>query len=377
MAKRDYYETLGVERGAGADALKRAYRKLAMRYHPDRNPGDAGAEAKFKEASEAWQVLSDDEKRAAYDRLGHAAFENAGGGPGGGAGFGFSSENFSDVFDDLFGDFMGRSGRAGGRGRGADVRYNMQIGLEEAYGGRDTTVRVATTASCESCGGSGAAAGSKPVACRACGGMGKVRAQQGFFTIERTCLNCQGAGRIIESPCAGCRGAGRAPREKQLEIKIPPGVEDGTRIRIAGEGEAGLRGAPPGDLYVFIRIEPHRLFERDGADLYCRVPLPMVRAALGGSLEVPALDGKRARIAVPAGTQTGRRFRLRGKGMPILRSAGAGDLIVEAVVETPVNLSEEQRDLLRRFDSAAAPGSHPRSEGFFARMKELWEDLRD
>ena len=375
MAKRDYYESLGVERGADADALKRAYRKLAMRYHPDRNPGDAGAETKFKEVSEAYQILSDDEKRAAYDRFGHAAFDGAGAG-GGGAGFGFTGANFADVFDDLFGEVMGRS-RSSRSGRGADLRYDLEIGLEEAFAGKRTSIRATATVSCDPCGGSGAEAGSRLVDCASCRGLGKVRAQQGFFSIERTCPQCQGAGRVIETPCRACRGAGRVAREKQLQVDIPPGVEDGTRIRLSGEGEAGMRGAPAGDLYIFIAVSPHSLFTREGRDLYCRVPLPMVRAALGGPVEVPTLDGKRAVITVPAGTQTGHRFRLRGKGMPVLRAGGAGDLFVQTAVETPVDLTDEQRDLLRRFEAAGTPGAHPESEGFLARVKEFWEDLRD
>ena len=281
------------------------------------------------------------------------------------------------MFDDLFGDIMGGR-RSSARGRGADMRYNLEIGLEDAFNGRRTTVRATIAAACDSCGGSGAEAGSRPAECRTCRGMGKVRAQQGFFTIERTCPQCQGAGRVIQSPCRACRGAGRTTREKQLKVDIPPGVDDGARIRLAGEGEAGLRGAPPGDLYIFVSIAPHRLFTREGADLYCRVPLPMVRAALGGPVEVPTLDGKRAVVTVPEGTQTGHRFRLRGKGMPVLRGGGgAGDLFVQTVVETPVNLTDEQRALLRKFESADAPGSHPESEGFWARVREFWDDLRD
>ena len=375
MAKRDYYESLGVERGADAAALKRAYRKLAMRYHPDRNPDDAEAEARFKEVSEAYQILSDDEKRAAYDRFGHAAFDGAGAG-GGGAGFGFTATNFADVFDDLFGEVMGRS-RATHSGRGTDLRYDLKIGLEDAFAGKRTAIRATATAGCDPCGGSGAEAGSRPVECSSCRGAGKVRAQQGFFSIERTCPRCQGAGKVIESPCRVCRGSGRVAREKQLQIDIPAGVEDGTRIRLAGEGDAGRRGAPPGDLYIFIAVESHPLFTRDGRDLYCRVPLPMVRAALGGPIDVPTLDGKRAVVTVPAGTQTGHRFRLRGKGMPVLHGPGAGDLFVQTVVETPVDLTDEQRDLLRRFEAAGAPGAHPESEGFLARVREFWDDLRD
>ncbi len=375
MEKRDYYETLGVERGVDAETLKRAYRKLAMRYHPDRNPDDAEAETNFKAVSEAYGVLSDNEKRAAYDRFGHAAFEGAGAADG--AGFGFAGSNFADVFDDLFGDFMGGRRSADGRRRGADVRYNLEIGLEDAFAGRRTTVRTTVAVTCESCGGSGAEAGSHPVDCPSCRGLGKVRAQQGFFTIERTCPRCQGAGRIIESPCRTCRGAGRGAREKQLQVDIPRGVEDGTRIRLAGEGEAGLRGGSPGDLYIFIGVAPHRLFNREGNDLFCRVPLPMVRAALGGTIEVPTLDGERAVVTVPAGTQSGHRFRLRGKGMPSLRGDGSGDLFVQTAVETPVNITAKQRDLLQQFEAAGNPGSHPESEGFFARVKELWDDLTD
>ena len=374
MAKPDYYETLGVDREVDAETLKRAYRKQAMRYHPDRNPDDAEAEAKFKEASEAYQVLSDDEKRAAYDRFGHAAFDGA---SAGGPGFGFSGSSFADVFDDLFGDIVGGRRASSGARRGADVRYNLEIDLADAFAGRRTTVRVTTAASCEACDGSGAAAGTRPVTCPACQGMGKVRAQQGFFTIERTCQQCRGAGRFIESPCTTCRGSGRVAREKQLEVDIPRGVDDGMRIRLAGEGEAGVRGAPPGDLYIFVSIAQHRLFTREGDNLFCRVPLPMVRAALGGTVEVPTLDGGRARVTVPEGTQTGHRFRLRGKGMPALRGGGTGDLFVQTVVETPVNLTDEQRDLLRRFDSSGSPDTHPQSEGFFAKVRDLWDDLRD
>ena len=307
-----------------------------MRYHPDRNPGDAGAETKFKEVSEAYQILSDDEKRAAMTASA-TPLSTARGPGGGGAGFGFTGANFADVFDDLFGEVMGRS-RSSRSGRGADLRYDLEIGLEEAFAGKRTSIRATATVSCDPCGGSGAEAGSRLVDCASCRGLGKVRAQQGFFSIERTCPQCQGAGRVIETPCRACRGAGRVAREKQLQVDIPPGVEDGTRIRLSGEGEAGMRGAPAGDLYIFIAVSPHSLFTREGRDLYCRVPLPMVRAALGGPVEVPTLDGKRAVITVPAGTQTGHRFRLRGKGMPVLRAGGAGDLFVQTAVETPVDI---------------------------------------
>jgi len=381
MAKADYYELLGVARGASADEIKKAFRKLAMKWHPDKNPGDAAAEQKFKEINEAYSVLSDDDKRAAYDRYGHAAFE--GGGPGGGGagarGFDFGS-SFADVFDDLFGDFMGGRGqRGGGNGatRGSDLRYNMEITLEEAFKGKKTQIRVPSTIACEACEGSGAAPGSKPTTCPSCQGAGKVRAQQGFFTVERTCPTCQGAGRIIKDPCKVCSGHGRVSKEKTLSVNIPQGVEDGTRIRLAGEGEAGLRGGPTGDLYIFLTVVPHALFRRDGANLFCRVPIPMVTAALGGNIEVPTIDGTRARVAIPAGTQTGRQFRLKGKGMPALRGGALGDLYINAVVETPMNLTAKQKDLLKEFEKAGGKGTSPESEGFFAKVKELWNDLTE
>ncbi|MCF4166866.1 molecular chaperone DnaJ [Zavarzinia compransoris] len=380
MAKADYYELLGVARGASADDIKKAFRKLAMKWHPDKNPGDAEAEKKFKEINEAYSVLSDDDKRAAYDRYGHAAFEG-GGGPGGpGArGFDFGS-SFADVFDDLFGEFMGRGGqRGGGNGamRGSDLRFNMEISLEEAFKGKKTQIRVPSTISCEACDGSGAAPGSKPTTCPTCQGAGKVRAAQGFFTVERTCPTCQGAGRIIKEPCKVCGGHGRVSKEKTLSVNIPQGVEDGTRIRLAGEGEAGLRGGPPGDLYIFLTVTPHALFRRDGANLFCRVPIPMVTAAMGGNIEVPTIDGSRARVAIPAGTQTGRQFRLKGKGMPALRGGAMGDLYINAVVETPMNLTAKQKELLKEFEKAGGKGTSPESEGFFAKVKELWNDLTE
>jgi molecular chaperone DnaJ len=378
MAKQDFYELLGVRRGAGAEDIKKAYRKLAMQHHPDRNPGDKASEHKFKELSEAYEVLKDEQKRAAYDRFGHAAFENGGNGPGGGAGFGFGAGGFADIFDEMFGDFVGGQ-RGQGPGRGSDLRYNLEISLEDAFKGKQTSVRVPTLAQCETCQGSGAEAGSKPVNCPTCKGSGRVRAQQGFFTIERTCASCQGAGRVIEKPCRTCAGQGRVRKEKTLAVSIPPGVEDGTRIRLAGEGESGMRGAASGDLYIFLSIAPHRLFQRDGANIHCRVPIPMATAALGGSIEVPAIDGGRAKIAVPPGTQTGHQFRLRTKGMSVLRSTQRGDMYVQAVVETPVNLTKRQQELLREFDKEgdSRKANHPESEGFFSRVKEFFEDLRE
>jgi molecular chaperone DnaJ len=376
MAKRDYYEELGVAKGASADDLKKAYRKLAMQFHPDKNPGDAKAEQRFKDLSEAYDVLKDDQKRAAYDRYGHAAFENGGAGRAGGFEFGFGS-GFADIFDEMFGEFMG--GRRGQtQGRGADLRFNLEISLEDAFGGSNAKIQVAASQVCESCEGAGAAPGSKPVNCPTCHGHGKVRAQQGFFTIERTCPSCHGAGRVIEKPCPSCAGAGRVRKEKALSVSIPAGVEDGTRIRLAGEGEAGLRGAPSGDLYIFVSIAPHRFFQRDGANIFCRVPIPMTRASLGGAIEVPAVDGSRAKVSIPAGTQSGHQFRLKGKGMSVLRSGARGDMYIEAVVETPVNLTKKQQELLREFDQAGDSKDHsPQSEGFFAKVRELWADLRE
>ncbi len=377
MAKPDYYETLGVDRGADKDALKKAYRKLAMQYHPDRNPGDAEAERKFKELNEAYDVLKDDEKKAAYDRFGHAAFE--GGGPRPGGGFEGFSGGFADIFEEMFGEFMGGVGRrSGGSGRGSDLRYNMAISLEDAFNGKQAEIRVPTSVSCDECEGTGAEAGSKPVTCTSCGGRGKVRTQQGFFTIERTCPSCGGVGQRIENPCRACDGAGRQRREKTLSVSIPAGVEDGTRIRLSGEGEAGMRGAPPGDLYLFLNIDPHPVFQREGADIFCRVPLEMVTASLGGAIEVPTIEGSRARLSIPSGTQSGRQFRLRGKGMSVLRSPSRGDMYVEATVETPVNLTDQQKALLEEFRAAAgAEKTSPQSHGFFDRVKELWDDLRE
>ena len=381
MAKPDYYETLGVDRGADDAALKSAYRKLAMKFHPDRNPDDASAEAKFKEANEAYDVLKDADKRAAYDQFGHAAFENGGGGGGGGGGFG---GGFADIFDEMFGDFTSRGGRAGNRGgaaHGADLRYNMQISLEDAFRGRETQIRVPTAVSCGDCNGSGAAKGSRPSTCGGCQGRGKVRAQQGFFTVERTCPACNGAGQVIEDPCKTCGGAGRTRKEKTLKVTVPAGVEDGTRIRLSGEGEAGAQGGSAGDLYIFIAVAPHRMFQRDSADLHLRVPIPMTTAAIGGSVEVPTIEGKRAKVTVPGGTQSGHQFRLRGKGMSVLRSQARGDMYIDVVVETPVNLSKRQEELLREFDGEKpAKGkttTSPESEGFFSRVKELWDDLTD
>jgi len=377
MAKQDFYELLGLQRNASPDDIKKAYRKLAMQHHPDRNQGDQEAEQKFKTISEAYEILKDDQKRAAYDRFGHAAFENGGGRAGTGD-FGFAA-GFADIFDEMFGDFGGqRRGERGGGNRGNDLRYNLEIALEESFKGKQTTVRVTTLAPCEPCGGSGAAAGSRPVNCPTCHGTGRIRAQQGFFTIERTCASCHGAGRVIENPCKSCAGQGRVRKEKSLAVSIPAGVEDGTRIRLAGEGEAGLRGGSAGDLYIFLAVKPHGIFQRDGANIHCRVPISMPSAALGGSIEVPVVDGARAKLNIPAGTQSGHQFRLRGKGMTVLRSPSRGDMYVEVVVETPVHLSKRQQELLREFEKAGESSkTQPESEGFFAKVKEFFEDLRE
>jgi len=369
MAKRCYYECLEVERTADESQLKSAFRKLAMKYHPDRNQDDPKAEHKFKEINEAYEVLKDSEKRAAYDRYGHAAFEQ---GRGGGHGFGADfASTFSDIFDDFFG-MGGRRSRGTGRERGADLRYNMEITLEDAYYGKAAQVSIPTSVTCDDCSGSGAKAGTKPKVCGTCGGAGRVRAQQGFFTIERTCPACQGRGQSIETPCTSCGGAGRVTRERTLSVNIPAGVEDGTRIRLAGEGEAGLRGGPAGDLYIFLTLTQHEFFQRDGADLYCEVPVSMVTAALGGEFEVPTIDGNQAKIKVPAGTQSSRRFRLSSKGMPVLRQKQRGDMYVQVRVETPQNLTKRQRELLAEFEKLSSPETQPEAEGFFGKVKDFF-----
>jgi molecular chaperone DnaJ len=378
MAKRDYYETLGVSRGAGEDDLKAAFRKLAKQFHPDRNPGDKSAEQRFKEVNEAYEILKDPQKRAAYDQFGHAAFDGTGNRAGQG---GFGPEfgaSMSDIFDDLFGEFMGgrrgrERGRTGGRERGADVPYNMEITLEEAFHGKQAQIRVPTTVTCDACSGTGAKPGTRPTACATCGGFGKVRASQGFFTIERTCPTCQGRGETIETPCDKCGGTGRNTKERTLSVNIPAGVEDGTRIRLAGEGQAGLRGGPPGDLYIFLTIKPHEFFQRDGSDVFCRVPISMVTAALGGQVEVPTIDGGRTRVKIPEGSETGKQFRLRGKGMPVLRSRVSGDMYIQVDVETPKNLSRRQRELLEEFERSSSKDTSPQSAGFFARVAQFFE----
>ena len=381
MAKEDYYKTLGIERNANDQDIKKAYRKLAMKFHPDRNHGDTKAEKKFKELNEANDVLSDGEKREAYDRFGHAAFEQSGAGAGGfNQGFGHGFSGFSDIFDEMFGDaFSGnRRSRSGQSGRGADLRYNMEITLTQAFKGEKANISVPTSVQCGACNGVGSKNGAAPGSCDACNGYGKVRAQQGFFTIERTCPTCQGSGQVIKEACNTCTGSGRVRKEKTLSVTIPPGVEDGTRIRLSGEGEAGFNSAQSGDLYIFISIATHHIFQRDGANIYCRVPLPFTSACLGGHFEVPTVDSGRARVSIPAGTQSGHQFRLKGKGMSILRSKERGDMFVQAFVETPVNLSKKQKELLKEFQNEGKPmENNPESEGFFSKVKDIWEDLKD
>ena len=368
MAKRCYYEVLGVPRGASDTDLKTAYRKQAMKYHPDRNPGDGEAEHRFKEINEAYEVLKDGDKRSTYDRFGHAAFEQASGGHGFGAEF---ASSFADIFDDFFGMAGARRTRSSGRERGADLRYNMEITLEEAYAGKNAQIRIPTSVTCDTCSGSGAKAGSKMKVCTTCGGHGKIRHAQGFFTLERACPSCQGRGQVIDNPCPACGGLGRVSRERALSVDIPPGVEDGTRIRLSGEGEAGLRGGPAGDLYIFLSLRAHAFFQRDGADLHCRVPISMVTAALGGGFDVPLIDGGKTRVKVPEGTQSGRVFRLSGKGMPVLRARGTGDMYVQVMVETPQKLSKRQKELLTEFERQSSGETHPESAGFFAKVKEF------
>jgi molecular chaperone DnaJ len=382
MAKADFYETLGVGRTADEKELKSAFRKLAMKYHPDKNPGDDEAEKKFKELNEAYETLKDPQKRAAYDRFGHAAFEQGGGGFGGGGGGFAGGGGFSDIFEDIFGEMMGggRGGRArstGGRERGADLRYNMEISLEEAFTGKTAQIRVPTSITCDLCTGTGAKPGTKPTTCATCQGSGRVRAAQGFFSIERTCPTCHGRGQTIADPCTKCHGHGRVTEERSLSVNIPSGIEDGTRIRLQGEGEAGLRGGPSGDLYIFLSVKPHEFFQRDGADLYCSVPISMTTAALGGTFDVVTLDGTKSRVTVPEGTQAGKQFRLKAKGMPVLRSAQTGDLYIQIQIETPQKLTKRQRELLQEFEQLSSKENNPESTGFFARMKDFFDTLSD
>jgi molecular chaperone DnaJ len=385
MSKADYYQTLGVGRSAAADEIKRAYRKLAMQYHPDRNRGDTAAEQKFKDVNEAYEVLKDDQKRAAYDRYGHEGLNAGMGGGRSAGGFEFSA-GFAEMFDEMFGEFMGSSQRGRRRGtvgqRGADLRYDLEITLEEAFQGKHVTLNVPGSKSCSTCNGSGAAPGTGTVSCTLCHGHGKIRSQQGFFTVERSCPQCGGAGSVIEKPCGDCQGRGRVAEDKQLEVDIPAGIESGTRIRLNGEGEAGIRGGGAGDLYVFLGIKPHPVFERQSSDLACRVTVPMTLAALGGSVEITGITGDPLKVTVPEGTQSGQRVRLKGKGMSTLRSSHVGDLHVELAVQTPAKLNKKQKELLRAFAEARNETDALKAEssgngGVLDKVKELWQDLTD
>ena len=378
MSKRDYYEVLGLSKGASGDEIKKGYRAKAKELHPDRNSDNPNAETMFKEVNEAYDVLKDADRKAAYDRYGHAAFEGGiggGGRPGGGPGD-FSSA-FSDVFDDLFGDFMG-GGRGNSRNRasrGSDLRYNLQVTLEDAYSGLQKSINIPTSVECGSCNGTGAEGGSEPTTCPTCSGMGKVRATQGFFTVERTCPTCSGIGQMIKNPCKKCGGQGRAEKDRALSVNIPAGVETGTRIRLSGEGEAGLRGGPSGDLYIFIEVREHGIFQREGGNLFCRVPVSMTSAALGGDIEVPTIDGGRSRVKIPSGSQSGRQMRLRNKGMPSIKSSQIGDMFIELAIETPVNLTSRQKELLREFE-AMSEDNNPESKSFFSTVRSFWDTMK-
>jgi molecular chaperone DnaJ len=372
MSKTDYYELLGVARDASAQDLKKAYRRLAMKYHPDRNPDDQSAEARFKEISEAYEVLADPDKRAAYDRFGHAGVD-----PSAGGGFGGGAQSFSDIFGDVFGDIFG-GGRGGQRvNRGADLRYTLELDLEDAVKGTTVEIRVPTLVQCDACNGNGAKKGTSPVTCSTCGGAGQIQMQQGFFSVRQTCPTCRGRGTIIKDPCGDCHGQGRKEKRKTLSVKIPPGVDTGDRIRLAGEGEAGPHGGQAGDLYVQVRVKDHAIFQRDGKDLYTEVPISFVDAALGGELEVPTLDG-RVKLRIPAETQTGKLFRLRGKGVTPVRGGTAGDLLCRVIVETPVNLNKEQKELLRQFQEAVDQETHrhaPKKNSWFDGVKKFFDDM--
>lgn len=364
MSKRDYYDVLGVSQDVDEKELKAAYRKLAMKNHPDRNPDDKAAAERFREATEAYDVLKDPQKRAAYDRMGHAAFDQSTGGFGGGG--------FSDIFDQMFSEFS-RGARGGQADRaGNDLRYDLNVSLEEAFSGVQRDITVNVPVGCDDCDGSGASEGSRSQNCGTCGGSGRVRAQQGLFAVERTCHTCQGMGRVIYDPCRSCGGAGRVQQNKVLSVSVPAGVDTGTRIRLSGKGEAGLRGGQPGDLYIFISVDPHPILERDGADIMTRIPVPMTIAVLGGAIEVPTVEGRPARLTIEPGTQSGRRFRMRGKGMPVLRRRTRGDQIVEVQIETPTNLTKKQKELLSQF--ADAGDTSPETESFLKRVRRIWTD---
>lgn len=372
-AEVDFYELLQVERTADDATIKSSYRKLAIRFHPDKNPGCKDSEARFKAISQAYDCLKDPQKRAAYDRYGHEAFQN-GGGPGAGAGAGFG--DIGDIFESIFGSQFGGGGRQQAR-RGADLRYDMEIGLDEAFHGKTTQIQIDVSQSCEPCAGKGAEPGTGTRRCTLCGGHGKVRSQQGFFMVERTCPTCHGRGEVIEKPCRSCRGEGRIDQPQTLEVNIPAGVDDGNRIRLSGKGEAGPFGAPPGDLYIFLHIRRHKVFEREGTTLVTRVPISFTTAALGGQIEIPGLDGERLAIDIPAGIQSGKQLRKRGAGMPVLQARGRGDLVIEVTVETPTKLTARQKELLHELQDSETNVQCPQSKGFFDRIKDAWSDLTE
>lgn len=373
----DYYELLECERTADDATIKSSYRRLAMRWHPDRNPGDAEAEHRFKTISEAYECLKDPQKRAAYDRFGHEAYKQGmSGGGGGGAGPGAGFSDLGDIFETIFGSAFGGGGRQQAR-RGADLRYDLEISLDDAFHGKKAEIEIEVAAKCEPCDGSGAEPGTGTRRCNLCGGHGQVRAQQGFFMVERTCPTCHGRGEVIEKPCRVCRGEGRVDTPQKLDVTIPAGVDTGTRIRLAGRGEAGPFGAPPGDLYIFIHITRHPVFERDGTNLVTRAPISFTTAALGGTITIPGLDSKSIEVEIPAGIQNGRQLRKRGEGMPVLQGRGRGDLVVDIVVETPTKLSARQKELLRELQATETGDECPESKGFFNRLKEAWEDLTE
>ena len=376
MAKKDYYETLGITKSASEADIKKAYRSKAKELHPDRNSGSQTAEEDFKAVNEAYEILKDPNKKAAYDQYGHAAFENGGfGGAGGGSDF---SSAFSDVFEDLFGDFMGGSSRresGTSSKRGSDLRYNMSLTLEEAFKGKSTNINVPSSVKCDPCEGTGGKDGTKPASCPTCGGLGKVRAQQGFFTVERTCPTCTGRGQVNKNPCRFCSGSGTTRKNKNLSVNIPAGVETGTRIRLTGEGEAGFQNGPPGDLYIFTEVLNHAIFQRDNTNLFCQIPISIVTATLGGEIDSPTLDGGKTRVKIPSGVQHGKQLRLRGKGMPSVRGNSYGDLYIELVIETPVNLNQKQKDILREFEETLYTdnNNNPAHNDFFSKVKRFWE----
>ena len=373
MAKKDYYEILGVDKSCDDKTLKSAFRKLAKEYHPDHNAGKPEAEAKFKEISEAYERLKNPESRAAYDRYGHAAFDGGGGRGNYSGGFdGNFSSAFSDIFNDFFGDFSNSTRSRETSNRGSDLRYNLEITLEEAYSGKSDTINVPMNTECSGCKGNGGENGEAPIVCPNCQGSGKTRASQGFFMIERSCTSCNGSGQIVVNPCKSCGGQGRVKKPKKLSINVPAGVEDGNRIRLSGQGEAGLRGGRTGDLYIFVSIKPHKFFQRDGSDLYCNVPVSMATAALGGQIDIPTIDGSKLSVSIPEGSQNNKHLRLRGKGMPILRQKNFGDLHLQISVETPVNLSKKQKQLLEEFQKISTEKNNPVSDSFFKKLRDLW-----